>query len=44
MSMPPGNIYSNMKNSNYILLYLLNPSFPYDIILTEAPFPQFSIV
>ena len=27
------------QTSNKILLYLLNPSFSYDIILIEAPFP-----
>ena len=32
------------KTSDDILLYLLNPSFLFDIILIKAPFPQFSIV
>ena len=42
--MPSEDIYSYEKTSNDILLYLLNSTFSYDIILIEAPFPQFSIV
>ena len=37
--MTSGDVTAMRKNSNDILLYLLNPSFAYDIILIQAPFP-----